>query len=246
MAAVDQHPVERQRLARHRRRRLQPAGELVDHLEVLQQLARVALRREVALHHARVELLQQRAVGMPAGEAFGHARGVDARGFGEQQRLRHHRVAAADDELVDHLRDQPAADRAHVREARGDVGHQRRHARDVVGVAARHHRQRAACPTRAGRRTPARRSSRSRSCSRSRAAKRLALVDLDGREVDEELRRRDRAGDAVGAEHRLLDRIGGRQVEQHEVGIARRVRRATMPPARRPRAQHRPASCTMS
>jgi hypothetical protein len=48
-------------------------------------------------------------------------------------------------------------------------------------------------------------------------------LDLDRREIDDACRRRDAARHAVLAEHRLLDRVGGRQVEQHEAGAARRI-----------------------
>ena len=51
---------------------------------------------------------------MAAGQAFRQARGVDAGSLGQYQRLRQHRVRAADDQLVDHLGRQSGADGAHL------------------------------------------------------------------------------------------------------------------------------------
>jgi len=105
----------------------------VDHLEILQQLAHVAARREVALYHARPVGFHHVAVGVAAGEAFGDARGVDARLLAQADGFAEHRMTDADDQLVDHLRRQPRADRSHARAAAGDVRHQRRDALEVFG-----------------------------------------------------------------------------------------------------------------
>ena len=148
------------------------------------------------------------------------------------QRLGHHRVAATYDKLVDHLGCEPAPGRTHVRETRGKVGHQRCDARDVGRFAAGHDGQRAA----AGCGRPARHRcvdpAGIRSGGMEPCGKRLATGDLDGGEINDELRRSQRSRDAFVPEHRLLHGVGGRQVEQDEIDITRRLFRR----ARRVRA----------
>src|SRR6185369_9225375 len=51
VAAGGELPVEGERLRKHRRRRLELPGPFGHHLEILQELAHVAARSEVALHH---------------------------------------------------------------------------------------------------------------------------------------------------------------------------------------------------
>ena len=70
MALVRQHPVQGQSLGEHRHRRLQPGAEGMHHLQVLQQLAHVALRCELAALHARVELAAFQGVQGSATESF--------------------------------------------------------------------------------------------------------------------------------------------------------------------------------
>src|SRR3954470_23924973 len=103
MAALAKLAIQVERLLEHGRGRLEPAGPLADHLEVLRELAHVAARREVALDHPRPVGLHQVAVRVAPGEAVGNARGVDAGLLAERYGLGEHGVADADHELVDHF-----------------------------------------------------------------------------------------------------------------------------------------------
>src|ERR1039458_47776 len=84
---MDKHSIERQRLTCHWQWRFQPASELVQHFEILEELSRVALWGKIALDDSRIEFLQHRAVGVAASKALRDARRVDARRFGENDRL---------------------------------------------------------------------------------------------------------------------------------------------------------------
>ena len=139
----------------------------------------------------------------------------------QRHRLAEHRLADADDELVDHLRREAGADRAHVRAAAGDVLHERRDALQVRGFAARHHGQRSGFHR--GRPAGHRRvhPAAAGGGERARAAcARHASTGMVEKSTNELMRpqHRDQLGDGI------LDRLVGRQVEQHDVGAACRFR----------------------
>ena len=152
----------------------------------------------------------------------------------DQQRLGQHRVRAADDELVDHLRRESAARRSHVRESGCELRHERGDARDVAGFAARHHGQRSA----AGRRRPARDGRVDPPATRlsreggPRTRGRVSTLTVEKSTTS--CGGRSAARHTVGAEHRVLHGLGRRQVEQNEIAIARGARPENARP-RRPR-----------
>ena len=116
-----------------RQRQAVPALEPDDGLEVLQELARVALRLlEVPRQHLRIDRLQEDAVGGTAGEALRQALRLDAGGLSQHHGLRHQHVAGADDGLVDDLGGLPRPDRAHVGEVGREVVHDRPDRRHVL------------------------------------------------------------------------------------------------------------------
>src|SRR4051812_3582979 len=77
VAALRELAIQLERLRQHRRRRLETAGPFAHHLQILEELAHIAARREVALHHPWPIGLHEIAVGVAPGEAVGNARGVD-------------------------------------------------------------------------------------------------------------------------------------------------------------------------
>ena len=120
------------------------AGSLVQHLEVLEDLPRIALRREVARDHALEQHGQQIGSGVPRRQRRRDFRGVDAVGFSETQRLGDHAVVGKHQRLVDELGRLAGADRRPDASAGRDARSPASCARSLPRLAARHDGERAA------------------------------------------------------------------------------------------------------
>ena len=130
------------------------SGCRVEHLEVLEHLARIPLGGEIAGDHALEKNGEQIGAGVPRGKRMWNPCRIDAIGLREPKRLGHHAVVGQHQRLVDELGRLSRSDAAHVGEAAellhhrpndGDgslvaSGHDGERTRLRCGRAARHRR----------------------------------------------------------------------------------------------------------